>query len=287
MRLFRCGEQGPALTQDFPAEDVPPYAILSHTWDVPADEVTYEDMVDGSGPEKAGYGKIRFCADRAAQDGLEYFWVDACCINSADSNEVNRSINSMFRWYRDAKKCYVYLSDVSTGDDDGGQVDVRAVRGSRWFTRAWTLQELLAPASVEFFSQQGRRLGDKRTLEQTIYEATNIPLAALRGEATLLDFSIEDRLGWAAKRQATLEEDTAYCLLGIFGVFLPLIYGEGRASAEARLKTAIVGARNAEDVLGHLRRLSLLPVSLSADKPNRKEPHVARPIRAERRLYRP
>lgn len=135
----------------------------------------------------------------------------------------------MFRWYRKAVKCYVYLSDVSVGDEDEDHTKRTwelAFRNSRWFTRGWTLQELLAPASVEFFSQEGERLGDKNILEQQIYEVTGIPIAALRG-TPLSQFSVDERMRWAAKRNTTKKEDKAYCLLGIFGVFMPLIYGEG------------------------------------------------------------
>ncbi|KAF1960353.1 hypothetical protein CC80DRAFT_582921, partial [Byssothecium circinans] len=112
-----------------------------------------------------------------------------------------------------------------------------AFRSSRWFTRGWTLQELLAPKLVDFFSREGDRLGDKTTLEQEVHETTGIPHAALHG-APLSDFSTEERMRWAAKRDTKKREDKAYCLLGIFDVFIPLIYGEGD-NAFNRLKDAI------------------------------------------------
>jgi len=138
----------------------------------------------------------------------------------------------MFRWYREAAKCYVYLADVSKSDHDEHDDLSRstwksAFRGSRWFTRGWTLQELTAPTSVEFFTIEGIRLGDKRSMEEQIHEITNIAIQALRGDS-LSNFSVAERMSWAAKRTTTREEDIAYCLLGIFGVYMPLIYGEGK-----------------------------------------------------------
>lgn len=224
-------------------DDTPPlYAILSHTW-IEGQEVTYNDLMDGTGGKKSGYNKIRFCSDRAAADGHEYLWIDTCCINKSDSQELSTAINSMFHWYKGAATCYVYLSDVSLAHEVANAKDLpteslKAFRRSRWFTRGWTLQELLAPATVVFFCKQGRRLGDKKSLEQEIHEITQIPVSALRG-SSLDAFSVEDRIGWAAKRTTTLKEDKVYCLLGIFGIFLPLIYGEGKVYAELRLREEI------------------------------------------------
>ena len=173
MRLLERNSAGQlSLTKDLIGDDIPQYAILSHTWG--AEEVTFGDLIDGTGKSKAGYDKIRFCAQQAANDGLQYFWVDTCCIDKSSSAELQEAINSMFRWYQNAAKCYVYLSDVSirkrkASDWSSDYTWESAFRSSRWFTRGWTLQELLAPGpdSVEFFSQEGDRLGDKRTLEQT------------------------------------------------------------------------------------------------------------------------
>ena len=146
----------------------------------------------------------------------------------------------MFRWYRDAAKCYVYLSDVSVGDDDNNQSQrawESAFRKCRWFTRGWTLQELLAPASVKFFSREGELLGDKKSLERQIHEITGIPIEALRG-SPLSNFSVDERMSWAAKRETKRKEDKAYSLLGIFDVYMPLMYGEGD-NAFSRLKEEV------------------------------------------------
>src|SRR6266516_3674043 len=114
MRLLECNSTGEfSLTKDFGGDDVPRYAILSHTWGVDTEEVTFKDLMDGTGKSKAGYNKIRFCGEQTGRDGMRYFWVDTCCIDKSNNNELSEAINSMFRWYRDAAKCYVYLSDVS------------------------------------------------------------------------------------------------------------------------------------------------------------------------------
>jgi hypothetical protein len=149
----------------------------------------------------------------------------------------------MFRWYQNAAKCYVYLSDVSitkrkAGDQSSEFTWESAFRASRWFTRGWTLQELLAPSSVEFFSREGKRLGDKRTLERQIHEITGVAIPALRG-TSLSRFGVDERLSWAENRQTTRKEDEAYSLLGIFYVYMPLIYGEGRDNAFTRLRDEI------------------------------------------------
>ena len=137
-------------------------------------------MMDGTGKDKAGYDKIQFCGGQAARDGLQHFWVDTCCINKSSDSKLSEAINSMFRWYRKAAKCYVYLTDVSTNDhiDLSLQPWEEAFENSRWFTRGWTLQELIAPPSVEFFCFNGNRLGDKKSLEGQLHKITGIPVSA-------------------------------------------------------------------------------------------------------------
>ncbi|KAF4954960.1 hypothetical protein FSARC_11989 [Fusarium sarcochroum] len=193
-------------------QDIPPYAILSHTWGADDEEVTFRDLRKKSGKDKIGYEKIRFCGQQAT-----------------NLTELSEAITSMFRWYRNAEKCYVYLSDVSSGNNEDGREMRRwkpAFRKSRWFTRAWTLQELIAPKSVGFFSCEGDYLGSKETLELQVHELTDISLAALRG-AHLSEFSVHERFRWAEKRSAKRIEDRAYSLLGIFDVSMSLRYGEG------------------------------------------------------------
>ena len=131
----------------------------------------------------------------------------------------------MFRWYRKATVCFVYLSDVYLKD---------GIAQSRWFIRGWTLKELIAPKVVEFFSQEKHYLGTKESLVQVISAVTRIQPAALLS-VDLYRFSVQDRMKCATGRQTTIEEDEVYCLLGIFGVYMPLIYGEGREHAFKRL----------------------------------------------------
>lgn len=230
MRLLTWNGQDELTLTDDLVDKTPHYATLSHTWGLDSDEVTFADIQHRQGQDKPGYAKIRFCGKQARRDGIEYFWVDTCCINKSNLVELSEAIVSMFRWYRDAKKCYVYLSDVSLCKVDNVN-DVQStwepsLRISRWFTRGWTLQELLAPAVVEFFSCEEDFIGTKQTLAQLIHEVTTLPLAALSG-TPLAQFSIDERMRWMAKRRTKKTEDGAYCLLGIFDVFMPLIYGEG------------------------------------------------------------
>ncbi|KAF2022398.1 TPR-like protein [Aaosphaeria arxii CBS 175.79] len=199
----------------------------------------YQDILTDAGKDKSGFEKLRFCSQQTAKDGLQFLWVDTCCIDKSNVRELDTAINSMFKWYKGASKCYVYLSDVSVPTDFTDAVSCQAVwadafRNCRWFTRGFTLQELVAPAVVEFFSKEGKILGTKSSLEGEIHEITKIPVSALRGQV-LDDFSIEDRMSWGASRATTLKEDKVYCLLGICGVFLPLIYGEGEEYATKRL----------------------------------------------------
>lgn len=242
MRLLQRLQGDVFELTSFDDEHPPPYAILSHTW-IEGQEVTYNELIAGAGKDKAGYDKLRFCGKQAAADGLQYFWVDTCCIDKSASNELSTAINYMFRWYQRATKCYVYLSDVSVPKEvvDAQAFPItwaEAFRRSRWFTRGWTLQELLAPPCVEFFSKEGKQLGNRISLEQEIHQISTIPIGALRGH-NVAEYSTKERMRWADSRTTTLKEDKVYCLLGIFGVFLPLNYGEGEEYATQRLEEEI------------------------------------------------
>lgn len=221
-------------------KDLPPYAILSHTWGADNEEVTFNDVTEdmGRAKNKEGYRKLIFCSKQAVLDGLRFFWIDTCCIDKSSSQELTEAINSMFQWYQNAERCYVYLSDVGYSGSGDTRAWESAFKESRWFTRGWTLQELIAPASVEFFSYEGRFLNTRHRLAQAIHDITGISVQALEGKA-LFNFSIDERMSWASKRETTREEDGAYCLLGIFNVYIPLIYGEGRENAFSRLEERI------------------------------------------------
>ena len=248
MRLLEIKGDGFTFTDFDDPDAIPPYAILSHTWEID-EEVTFDELKESTRNKKrkrkrkSGYDKLQFCGQQAKRDGLRYFWVDTCCIDKANKGELSFAINSMFRWYHNATRCYVYLSDVSsrpcnTSDDLSSRPWESDFQRSKWFTRGWTLQELLAPHSVEFFSCEGRRLGDKRSLMQQIHRTTGIPQAALQG-APLSQFNVDERMSWIEQRNTTLEEDKAYSLLGIVDVYVPPIYGEGTASAFKRLMDEI------------------------------------------------
>ncbi|KAM7210410.1 kinesin light chain [Rhypophila decipiens] len=216
MRLLSSDASEKLIFTQFKATP-PPYAILSHTWEQNNEEVLYEEAINGLGKEKRGYRKIEFCASQAKQDNIQYFWVDTCCIDKWNDVERSKAINSMFHWYRNATKCYVVLSDVSES----------SFKASRWFTRGWTLQELIAPASVEFFSFEGHLLGDRNSLQHLICEITGIPAEVLQNSAH--SFKVSDLKEWAKNR----------CLLSIFNVFIVASYGEGIDNATKRLENEL------------------------------------------------
>ncbi|OAG19925.1 hypothetical protein CC77DRAFT_1009615 [Alternaria alternata] len=260
MRLLQIQANGSFSLVNYDSTSIPPYAILSHTWsENNEDEVSFSDMRNETGKDKRGYAKLKFCAEQATKDGLEHFWVDTCCIDKSSSAELSEAITSMFRWYKNSAQCYVYLADVTTREEkvdhetlDHEAPDVTWVsdfQTSRWFTRGWTLQELLAPRVVLFFSRDGRLLGDKSSLEQHIHDVTSISISALRG-ASLDSFSVEERMSWARSRITKREEDSAYSMLGIFGVSMVPIYGEEKAAALRRLRREIKEA--AQDEYGFL-----------------------------------
>ncbi|KAF2260348.1 vegetative incompatibility protein HET-E-1 [Lojkania enalia] len=245
MRLLTYLKDGELSITDYldDPDTIPSYAILSHTWGADADEVTFEDLKGNASKDKPGYEKIRFCGQQVQRDGLQYFWIDTCCIDKADKAEFSHAIRSMFRWYHNAARCYVYLSDVSssyleTSGETNPLLWESEFRKSRWFTRGWTLQELLAPRTVEFFSREQRKLGDKISLKSQINKITNIPHVVLDG-APLSQFSVNERFRWREHRKTTRDEDGAYSLLGIFGVDLAPMYGEGAEGAFRRLMDEI------------------------------------------------
>jgi hypothetical protein len=243
MRLIALDKNGQfSLTKNF-IDNIPPYAILSHTWGDDEDEVTFNDFMDGSGKLKTGYGKIQLCGEQAARDGLRHFWIDTCCIDKSNNTEFSEAINSMFSWYRNAAICYVYLADVSIGSRDPFNLFLPTwetdFRHSRWFTRGWTLQELLAPSFVSFFTSEWKRLGDRESLEYLLHEITGVAVKALQGYP-LSEFSIKDRIVWAKSRKTKREEDKAYSLLGIFNVYISPLYGEGKKNAFRRLRDEIL-----------------------------------------------
>jgi tetratricopeptide (TPR) repeat protein len=250
MRLLHFNELGKLVLTDFRGKTIPPYAILSHRWS--SSEILFHDVQSEAYREREeGYRKLAFCAKQAAQDKLQYFWVDTCCIDKWNLSELSKAINSMFQWYKNATRCYVFLSDVSvsTATEPVQRNDwEESFLASAWFTRGWTLQELIAPVSVEFFSCEGYPLGDKASLDQLIHKITNIPLAALRN-CPLDQFTTSERERWAENRTTTEAEDTVYCLLGILGISMPTVYGEGKESARSRLKAETEAAASVPSII--------------------------------------
>ncbi|KAI8631285.1 HET-domain-containing protein [Xylariaceae sp. FL1651] len=235
--------------KEFTAAGVPEYAILSHRWGKAEASFTewqqrFKRLTKFS---KDGFTKILSACKRARQDGLSYVWVDTVCIDKSSSAELSEAINSMFSWYRDAKVCYVYLDDVPSHPPD--QVDaLELFRLSKWFTRGWTLQELLAPDNVLFFTREWLVLGTKKALASSISQVTGIDQLCLSKEKRLGEYSIAQRMCWAADRSTTREEDIAYSLLGIFNINMPLLYGEGK-KAFKRLQEEITKASDDHSIL--------------------------------------
>ena len=259
MRLLHFDALDRLILTDFRGKPIPSYAILSHRWS--DSETLIEDISNGNYKErKEGYRKLKFCTEQAAQDGLQYFWIDTCCIDRWDNNERSRAINSMSEWYRNAARCYVFLSDVSLSaamETAACNDWETSFRNSAWFTRGWTLQELIAPVSVEFFSREGERIGDKASLDRLLYDITNIPLAALHN-CPLDQFSTSERMRWVENRRTTEDEDIVYCLLGVLGVSMPTTYGEGKESARRRLEAEIEASGSAPSVIPFARNESFV-----------------------------
>lgn len=242
MRLLEARKDGHLTLKSFSGE-VPPYAILSHTWGADETEVSFKDIVHAQAYRcKNGFAKIEFCRQQSRKDGIDHFWVDTCCINKADAVELQTAITSMYRWYREARKCYVFLSDVSHAHYQENNATLHqeaSLKYSRWFTRGWTLQELIAPTVVEFYSQEGTLLGTKETLNITLSRITGIPSSALLHQKELSAFTVAKRMSWVKLRSTTKPQDKVYCLFGLFGVSTFINYGEDQDTAYARLADAI------------------------------------------------
>ncbi|KAH8893429.1 HET-domain-containing protein [Thozetella sp. PMI_491] len=238
--------------KDFVEGSTPPFAILSHTWG--ADEVSLQELKAlttfqddaSSHPLRSteGYRKIDGCCALARSNGLEWVWIDTCCIDKTSSSELSEAINSIFRWYKESSVCYVYLSDVALPEQV--QLPESSFRRSRWFTRGWTLQELVAPKVVNFYGSSWEFIETRSSLRDLLHEITGIPAAVFISKS-LHDVSIAQRMSWAAKRQTTKVEDWAYSLLGLCDVTMPLLYGEGEKAFQ-RLQEEIIKQSNDQSI---------------------------------------
>ncbi|KAI0422997.1 heterokaryon incompatibility protein-domain-containing protein [Xylaria grammica] len=228
-----------------------PYAILSHRWGY--DEVVFQDLkryyeavsqglpTADSVTTAEGFRKIQNCCKQALEDGFRWVWIDTCCIDKSSSAELSEAINSMFRWYRNSAVCYVFMCDVPETSDKFADVG-SSFYESKWFTRGWTLQELLAPSQLRFFNERWELLGQmtsRSDLCRIISSITRIPINFLTKRTPLSQACVAKKMSWASRRKTTREEDIAYCLLGIFDINMPLLYGEG-AKAFTRLQEYII-----------------------------------------------
>ncbi|KAI2466268.1 HET-domain-containing protein [Annulohypoxylon bovei var. microspora] len=253
-------------------KDVPPYAILSHTWG--DEEVTFVDMSDrDKASQKEGYRKIEATCRVALEHDLKYAWVDTCCIDKSSSAELSEAINSMFAWYKKADVCFVWLRDFTSFSDEtlveaiasfearealetkgegfGGdppqqtiaEMDIRnkvkkGLGNCKWFSRGWTLQELIAPSRINFYDKEWNYFGSKLELASVLSWITGVDTSVLKGRP-LDEILVGRRMSWASTRTTTRVEDIAYCLLGIFDINMPLLYGEGK-KAFTRLQEEII-----------------------------------------------
>ena len=252
---------------DFSAGWKPQYAILSHRWE--EDEVDFDDVLEGKNLEKAGWKKVKAVC-KLVEKYYDWVWMDTCCIAKSSSAELSEAINSMHAWYSQANMCFVYLNDVLAESSDldhwrdiqghgypevTNQLDyaestVIALKASKWFTRSWTLQELVAPKCIYFVDREWRMFGTQTCMHDLIRDITGIDRYAKWKP------SIATKMSWASKREATREEDKAYSLLGLFGVHMPLLYGEGEHRAFRRLQLEIIKKSDDESIFAWQRPLS-------------------------------
>lgn len=249
---------------EFHGPEFPDYAILSHTW-VPDQEVSFQDVqalnhskwsvkeaqAAAAIKAKSGYAKLTSSAAYVSSHGFQYIWIDTCCIDKTSSAELSEAINSMYRWYQQASLCFVYLQDV-TKQYDGDSADdfYNTCRESRWFTRGWTLQELIAPEDVIFCDAKWSYLGSKehdQHIQRALSLITGVDVRVLDGSLKPSEIGVAERMKWAARRQTTRLEDKAYCLMGIFDVNMPLLYGEG-GRAFIRLQEQILSASDDQSI---------------------------------------
>ena len=235
-------------------DDKTDYAILSHRWN--DTEVNYKEIVDLAKMEgqkrddireRAGYKKILDTCRQAQKDGYEWVWVDTCCIDKRSSAELSEAINSMYRWYANAKACYAHLHDVDGSSFPTEKDDEKYQEWNgwpEWFSRGWTLQEMIAPSDVQFFNENWQPIGTKKTLAETLATITQVP------EHILVDGLDGNRpcvaqiMSWAANRSTTRVEDRAYSLMGLLDVKMPMLYGEEK-KAFHRLQLEII--RSSDD----------------------------------------
>jgi hypothetical protein len=214
--------------------------LLRGNWNpgMSAGSITEEDLLN-----RPGYSKITKAAREVRDLKLQWIWIDTCCIDKSSSAELQEAINSMYRWYWNAEVCLVYLSDIARPAPDSActasEFAREAFKTCRWTKRGWTLQELLAPVHCRFYLQDWRFMGTNVEFYQELSDATGIPVPVLEDRRLVQEVCVAERMSWAAHRQTTRMEDIGYCLLGLFDIQMPLLYGEGE-KAFVRLQEEIL-----------------------------------------------
>ena len=265
-QMMKDGKQVDRRTRvlEFHDDEATEYAILSHRWIDPT-EVDYEEMVDlakmnvedqNEIRQRRGYKKILDTCAQAKRDGYEWVWVDTCCIDKRSSAELSEAINSMYRWYASSKVCYAYLHDVHHGSSFPTKQswdEYSKWRGwPEWFSRGWTLQEMIAPSNVQFFNTNWTYIGDKKMLAPALTRITGVPECILKGGLAGNRPCVAQIMSWASRRETTRVEDRAYSLMGLLDVNMPMLYGEGKKAFQ-RLQIEISRTSNDQSIFawGH------------------------------------
>ena len=263
---------------DFRDDEATEYAILSHRW-IGDTEVDYDEMVDLAKMQKgerdeirerAGYKKILDTCLQAKKDGYDWAWVDTCCIDKRSSADLSEAINSMYRWYANAKACYAYLHDVDGSSFPTEKDDEKYPKSNgwpEWFSRGWTLQEMIAPSNVQFFNENWQHIGNKKTILLTLTAITGVPPNVLAKGLDTDRPCVAKIMSWAANRTTTRVEDRAYSLMGLFGVNMPMLYGEGR-KAFHRLQLEIIRSSDDQSIFAWGHGSNVRIGSILADDPS-------------------
>ncbi|KIM59625.1 hypothetical protein SCLCIDRAFT_1217575 [Scleroderma citrinum Foug A] len=245
---------GRAKVIEFCDDEVTKYAILSHRWigqEVEHDEIVELAKMDNEKRDEIrqrdGYRKILDSCKQAKEDGYEWLWADTCCIDKRSSAELSEAINSMYRWYENAQVCYAFLHDVLDSFPVARNDERYANGWPEWFSRGWTLQEMIAPSNVQFFNKKWQAIGDKRTLGCTLEDITGVPWHILTDGLSGDRPCVAQFMSWAANRTTTRVEDRAYSLMGLLGVNMPMLYGEGK-NAFHRLQLEIIRTSNDQSI---------------------------------------
>lgn len=266
MKLLHTGSLN---LHEFPEDNPPRYGTLSYTWGPPADELSHRDVKDGADlcvRTSPSAHRVKLASQRAREMGYDYIWIDTLCIDQTSSAEVSEGVNASYRWISKADCCLVHLSDLpASSSPDTSCIDEEELRRCRWFRRGWTLQELVAPRQLVLYDCDWNRRGDKKTetVRQLLARVSGVEEAVLEDPACVRGISLGRRMAWAAGRLTSRPEDRAYSLLGLCGVNMPIIYGEGDR-AFFRLQEEVL--KNSVDLslllwrqaplLGHRRRRS-------------------------------